>query len=236
MLLTGFDAAVKPVVQAKDAAGLVAIMHEQLDQAIEHRNQDAAAEGVVIACKRGCNACCNLPVVVGDPEAIAVASWLEQPEHTEIRERFLAAYPAWRAALGGIIEAVIDAATNEDRERACAEHFFRHAMCPFNRDGDCSIYPVRPALCRTAHALDSNQKCQDESASGVDTISHVETDTTYQSQDAIRSVLHRALRPSRGLEMLPKAVMRRLTSATAFPNQPCPCGSGQKQKRCCGGG
>jgi Fe-S-cluster containining protein len=225
-----------PVVQAKDAAGLVAIMHEQLDDAIAHRNRDAAEAGIVIACERGCNSCCQLPVVVGDPEAIAVTRWLDQPEQAAVRERFLVAYPQWRQKLGAIIEAVVAAPTLEEKARACAEHFSRHAMCPFNADGDCTIYPVRPALCRTAHALNSNAKCIDESAAGVDTLSHDHTDSTYESQDAIRTVLHQALRPSRALEMLPKAVMRRMTAATAFPNQPCPCGSGQKQKRCCGAG
>src|SRR5262249_16076598 len=60
-----------PVVQAKDAAGLIAMMHEQLDRAIERRSTDAADAGVVIACQRGCHACCYYPVVTDEAEAVA---------------------------------------------------------------------------------------------------------------------------------------------------------------------
>jgi Fe-S-cluster containining protein len=220
-----------PVIQANDAAGLIAMMHEQLDHAIERRNADAESAGVVIACRRGCNACCYLPVVTGEAETLAVTHWLRQPENAVVRERFHAAYPAWRAAHGAIIEQLVAPSTEDARARVAAKYFFQRAVCPFNHEGDCTIYPVRPSLCRTTHAVGSNEKCQD--AVGVESISHPEVTATYQGQSAMRTALEDALRPGRRTEALPKAVMRRLTSATAFPNQPCPCGSGQKQKHCC---
>ena len=34
----------------------------------------------------------------------------------------------------------------------------RRAMCAFNHEGACSIYPVRPAVCRKAHALDTSEE------------------------------------------------------------------------------
>jgi Fe-S-cluster containining protein len=222
-----------PVVQAQDAAGLIAMMHEQLDQAIERRSADVAETGVVIACQRGCHACCYYPVVTSEAEAVAVAQWLIQPENSLVRERFLAAYPAWRAAHGATIEALVATDSKDDRVRACADYFSQRGVCPFNHDGDCTIYPVRPALCRITHAVGSSEKC--EEGIGVATVSHPEVDATYDSQGAMRATLNEALRPGRSVEALPKSVMRRLTGATAFPNQPCPCGSGLKQKRCCRG-
>lgn len=224
-----------PVVRTADAAGLVAMMHEQLDEAIEERGYAAEQAGIVIACGRGCNACCHLPVVIGEPEAAALALWLQQPEQDAVRERFLAKYPAWRATLGDAIEAV-EAATDKDaRVVACATYYRRRALCPFNHEGDCTVYPVRPALCRTAHAVGSRVKCEDE-GDGVDTLPHPAVDGTYRSQEALRLLLHDALGASRPPQLLAKAVLRRLTAAQAFPNQPCACGSGQKQKRCCGVG
>jgi Fe-S-cluster containining protein len=220
-----------PVVQAQDAAGLIAMMHEQLDRAIERRSTDTADAGIVIACQRGCHACCYYPVVTDEAEAVAVAQWLTQPENAAVRERFLVAYPAWRAAHGSTIEALVASPTKDDRVRACADYFFQHGVCPFNHDGDCTIYPVRPALCRITHAVGSSEKC--EEGIGETTVSHGEVNATYDSQDEMRATLSEALRPGRGVEALPKSVMRRLTGATAFPNQPCPCGSGLKQKRCC---
>lgn len=224
-----------PVVQQSDAAGLVAMMHQQLDAAIARRDADIAAAGIPLACSPGCNACCALPVLIGDHEAVAVARWLAQPERAEVRERFLQAYEQWRGKLGSTFEAVVEAPDKQAREAACAEYFSHRAMCPLNHDGLCSVYEVRPALCRTTHAINSNERCNDHSAS-VQTIAHPAVEGTYEGQEAIRSALHASLRPHRPneLELLPKAVMRRLTRATAFPNRPCPCGSGKKHKVCCG--
>lgn len=221
-----------PVVQPSDAAGLVAMMHEQLDVAIARRDADIASADVHLACGRGCNACCALPVMIGEHEAVAVARWLAQPEHADVRERFLASYEEWRGKLGGAVEAVVDAPDKAAREQACAAYFSHRAMCPFNHEGLCSVYEVRPALCRTTHAINGNERCNDQS-SAVQTISHPAVEGTYQGQEAIRTALHASLRPGRPHELLPKAVMRRLTKASAFPNRPCPCGSGKKHKVCC---
>ena len=32
-------------------------------------------------------------------------------------------------------------------------------MCAFNHEGACSIYPVRPMLCREGHAVETNARC-----------------------------------------------------------------------------
>ncbi len=222
-----------PVVSVADAAGLVALLHEQLDEAIERRHLDAEGAGLVIACKRGCNACCASPVIVGEHEALTVARWLVLPEQAAIRERFATRYPAWRAALGDLVEQVAQAPDEEARGERGAAYRQRWAMCPFNEAGDCTIYPVRPALCRKVHALDTDAACR-ELDGQVDTFAHPEVEATYEEQEGLRTVLHHSLRPGRVGEALPKAVRRRLTAANAFPNQPCPCGSGEKHRRCCG--
>jgi Fe-S-cluster containining protein len=222
-----------PVVSASDAAGLVEILHEQLDETIERRHADAARAGLEIACKRGCNACCASPVIVGEHEALSVARWLSLPEQAAIRERFLAAYPAWRAALGELIEQVALAPDEAAREERGAAYRQRWGMCPFNEQGDCTVYPVRPALCRKVHALGSDAACREPDGE-VDTFAHPEVEATYEGQEGLRAVLHHALRPGRVGEALPKAVLRRLTAASAFPNQPCACGSGKKHRHCCG--
>lgn len=222
-----------PVVQPGEVAGLVAILHDQLDHALELRDSEAAATGVVIACSRGCNACCHLPVVTGEHEAVAIAVWLQQPEHAEVKQRFLAKYPAWREKLGERIERITGAVSPQLEELA-ADYFRQKAPCPFNDEaGLCTIYPVRPGVCRTAHALDSNERCQGNSGA-VSTITHPAVENTVAAQKGMRAALHET-QSSRGTsDLLPKAVMRQLAKATAFPNSPCPCGSGQKFKRCCG--
>ena len=222
-----------PVVQPADVAGLVAMLHEQLEYVIDMRNSEATAAGAVIACGRGCNACCMLPVVVGEHEAVAIALWLTQPENAAVRERFLGGYQAWRGKLGDRIERV-PTAVSPELERVAFEYFQQRAMCPFNTDeGTCSVYPVRPGVCRTTHALDTNEKCQGQSDT-IDEIKHPAVESTIAGQQAMRAILHETQRPGAGSDIMPKAVMRHLAKATAFPNQPCPCGSGLKFKRCCG--
>lgn len=222
-----------PVVQPAEVAGLVEILHAQLDHAIELRDSEAAAAGVVIACSRGCNACCHLPVVMGEHEAVAIALWLQQPEHAEIKARFLARYPSWRQKLGDRIERFAGAEAQAAVELAI-DYFMQKAVCPFNDEaGTCTIYPVRPGVCRTAHALETNERCQGTSGA-VATLSHPAVENTNAAQKGMRAALHETQSPRGVSDVLPKAVMRQLAKATAFPNSPCPCGSGQKFKRCCG--
>ena len=221
-----------PVVNNADAAGLVAMLHAQLDTAIDHRSEAAAAAGIVIACKRGCTACCTVPVATTEAEAVAVAVWLAQPENAEARAQYLAAYPVWRASLGSLIEDVIAADGAPNESELYTTYGLRRAMCPFNHDGACTIYAVRPSMCRIAHAVDTSEHCGDP-RNTIQTIKFPEVAETFASQRGVQTLLHAALRTKLALELLPKAVMRRLSRATAFPNQPCPCGSGQKFKSCC---
>lgn len=222
-----------PVVQAAEVAGLVGLLHEQLEQAIELRDSEAAASGVVIACSRGCNACCHLPVVTGEHEAVAIAVWLRDPANAAAKERFLAKYPAWRQALGDRIERIGAASATLPVDLAI-DYFQQRAVCPFNDEsGTCTVYPVRPGVCRTTHALDSSERCQGTSGS-VATLDHPAVSRTVEAQSAMRAALHETQSPRGHSDLLPKAVMRQLAKATAFPNSPCPCGSGQKFKRCCG--
>ena len=223
-----------PVVQPRDVAGLVAVMHDQLDAAIENREAAAARQAMTIACKRGCNACCTAPVVVGEAEALAVAEWLRLPEHAAARASYEAAYPRWRAALGALVEQIVERGASEQARRAAGAAFrARRAMCPFNHGGDCTIYPVRPALCRKAHALWTHENCADD-AGEIDYFAYAEVEDAYAAQDGMRMVLHAALRGDRDRELLAKAVKRRLDGPSAGRNDPCVCGSGRKFKKCCG--
>jgi Fe-S-cluster containining protein len=221
-----------PVVQDADATGLMHMMHEQLEYATKQRSADAKAAGFHIACDRGCNACCTLPVLVGEPEAAAVERWLLLPENAGVRARFTATYPTWREALGSAIEEVAMATNLEQLGQASKKYGTRRVLCPFNHNGDCTVYPVRPALCRTTHALETKDACESDGNS-VKTLAHPGVDTMYQGQSGIRDLMHDAMRPGHRHEVLAKAVQRRLVRHSAAPNQPCPCGSALKFKHCC---
>jgi Fe-S-cluster containining protein len=215
-----------PVIQRGDAAGLINFMHAELDDAIARRD---AQMGARIACHKGCNACCASPVLISEGEAVAVAEWLREPAHADVRARFEAAYSKWREQLGDLL----DPTDGRDAEWMSRVQR-RQAMCAFNHEGACSIYPVRPALCRKTHALDTSENCASEDVA-AQCFQHPETEELYESQRPLRFALHKALRPNSRLDLLCAAVSRSLggTAATGR-NESCPCGSGKKYKKCCG--
>jgi Fe-S-cluster containining protein len=217
-----------PVIQRADAAALTNFMHEQLDDAIARRDAEIGAR---MACKKGCNQCCSAAVLITEGEAIAVAEWLR--ENPDVRARFEAAYVGWSAKIGTLAaESGDQRDANETRAWALRIQE-RQAMCAFNHEGACSIYPVRPALCRKAHALDTNQFCATDGGK-VQYYQHPETENVYESQRPMKFALHMAVRPNGRLDLLCAAVHRLLGGSAAGRNDPCPCGSGKKFKKCCG--
>lgn len=219
-----------PVIQRGDAARLMHVMHAQLDHAIAQRTEQI---GERLACTMGCNACCKSPVLVTEGEAIAIVEWLRDPEHADVRARFEAAYPRWRTTLGELVDQAGDPRLPDQTKAWCLAVQQRQAMCAFNHDGLCSIYPVRPALCRKAHALDTSANCSSDREQ-VQYYEHKQTEELYESQNAMRFALHMAVRPNGSVGMLCSAVHRLLAGAAAGRNDPCPCGSEKKFKKCCG--
>ena len=146
-----------------DAAEIAEAMQRQLEHGLAAREQLAKRKRLRIVCARGCNVCCEELVVVYLPEAMAVARWLRSAAGAEARARFLDQYASWRERAGDGIEREADLNADwtrrEEYERAHKEQWKRRVMCAFNHEGACSIYPVRPMLCREGHAIDSNARC-----------------------------------------------------------------------------
>src|SRR5581483_2946137 len=100
------------------------------------------AQGHVIACRAGCNACCKSFIRVGRAEAALIAAFLREPAQSEVRARFEAALASWRAQLGaelGALEALLETgeppASGAERERfveAVRAYQARGVACPFN--------------------------------------------------------------------------------------------------------
>ncbi|HEY1553932.1 MAG TPA: hypothetical protein VGF94_03810 [Kofleriaceae bacterium] len=144
-----------------DAAALAARLHDELDRGVAERAAMIEAKGWRLACQLGCAHCCEEPVMVHRPEAARVARWLDRPENAAARAAFRAAYPAWRDRQGDTPARLGDVYARDPASYvdAHARAWAKRVLCAFNVDGACSIYPVRPIVCRTAHALDSNAGC-----------------------------------------------------------------------------
>lgn len=87
---------------------------------------------VTVACKRGCNWCCYLPVAASVPEVLLAARAGRQGQA-------MAAIPTEAAVAGA----------------------GRKVACGLLREDGCGIYKARPMMCRVANSLDANA-CRDE--------------------------------------------------------------------------
>lgn len=149
-------------VSLEDASAIAAGLQAEVDTGVEARAKAIAAQGMVLACKRGCTGCCEEPVMIFRPEAVQVARWLDQPDNAAAREAFLAAYPDWKARVGDTPATLSALFAEGDQARYMAAHvegWSRGVLCAFNRGGDCVIYPVRPINCRGGHALTTSEYC-----------------------------------------------------------------------------
>jgi len=239
-----------PIVTAGDAATIIDALHGEMDAATRARDDFAAENDLHIACKRGCSACCENMIVAFEPEVIAVANWLEQPENQQTRADFLEAYPRWRSRVGNRPEKLAELEVQgklDELEDVLGEVWKKHVLCAFNQDGACSIYPVRPNVCRSCHALDTSEHCGSDTDERPTVISFPALDDfVKRTRPLIYSVHVAVLGTQQGPSALCEGVHRRLGRPGRQPrgtagkkdkvgrNQPCPCGSGKKYKRCCG--
>jgi hypothetical protein len=108
----------------------------QLHQGVDQVMEKPAGTGTRLACMSGCSHCCNARVHALEPEVFRIAR--------AMRERG----PVF---LDGLMAKL-------RRHAAIAQGLTarQHRIpCPFLVDHRCSIYPIRPAVCRKAHSLDA---------------------------------------------------------------------------------
>ncbi|HEY2747040.1 MAG TPA: SEC-C metal-binding domain-containing protein [Polyangia bacterium] len=170
-----------------------------------------------IACGEGCSACCANFVRCSVPEAMAAAAWLQEPAQAEVRARFEAKLPAWRARAGAgevaALETHLDAHGDGARAGAAWDEYqaltvawARKAnLCPFNERGRCEIYPVRPLICRSVYVLDSPDDCLPDRAPPK-IVSHPALESAFR--EATRACADAGARLGRGdrLRAIPEAV------------------------------
>jgi len=225
-----------PVVRPAEAEALARVLHAEMDAGVAAREEAIAGSGHTLACARGCSACCEIVLMSYESEALAVARYLARPENRAARAHFAAAYPAWRAAAGDLADRAREASARGDVEgvgAAASEAALRHVLCAFNKEGACTVYEVRPNVCRGCHALDTAEHCTAGGADKPTVMEFPPLDAFMARIRPLHMAAHAALRGAVAPEPLCDAVRRLLTPAVSR-NAPCPCGSGKKYKRCCG--
>jgi len=142
-----------PVIQPGDAAAVTELFYAQIDRGTAARAAFVEKHGAKVACFEGCSDCCRQVPAIFAGEAVTIAEWLERPENDAVKERFLARFPDWHDKLKDLIEQWFEAVAAKDVERASEVHaamYRRGTMCAFNKNGSCTIYEVRPSICRTS--------------------------------------------------------------------------------------
>ncbi|MDD2502016.1 MAG: YkgJ family cysteine cluster protein [Geobacter sp.] len=126
--------AVDLLATVHDTSGFAATMSAYTDLA------EQLAGHKPVACKAGCFHCCVLNVSVLLPEAVAIAGWLS----------LHCSGAGCDAQLKRLQSHALRVRWMEDSER-----IHRQTACPFvDAQGSCSIYPVRPLVCRAVTSLD----------------------------------------------------------------------------------
>jgi Fe-S-cluster containining protein len=155
-------------VTPDDAADIAGALHDEMDAGAAARAVAARRMGRPLACGAGCTGCCEEMVMVFEPETLRVVRWLEQPENAAAKQAFLEAYGAWRERTGDAPDRLAAAFASGDEAAHLELHtqqWRKRILCAFNRAGLCTIYPVRPLVCRNAHALDTAAQCYGDSVS-----------------------------------------------------------------------
>ena len=105
-----------------------------------------------IACREGCNFCCFNQVEVTPLEALGIGHYVGQNFSTEEKDGLMAR-----------VSRSLDLKAGKSKKKLARR---RHQLpCPLLVGGRCSIYPVRPLVCRAMHTFEA-RACEQELLGG----------------------------------------------------------------------
>lgn len=110
-------------------------------------------DGIVPSCKSGCSHCCRYHILTNIAEVQTVVQYVKRELSAEqINDLRLRTqqWHEWDNSRPGRPSAVIDERTDFSRYEHC---------CPLVVNGACSVYPVRPVVCRAHFVSSSPRAC-----------------------------------------------------------------------------
>jgi hypothetical protein len=148
---------------------------EILCDILADQRQTVLSQRESITCHKGCTYCCELYLQASIPECEAIVYFLYQ--HEDILAAFLSNYYEWRRQLkengdiyikcGDAWQATTAQGAGEEEHRVLRAESWRYQLqgllCPFIRDGNCSIYEVRPFTCAGTVSTSPTQNCMTDS-------------------------------------------------------------------------
>lgn len=97
-----------------------------------------------IACKAGCPYCCSMQISITPPEALLLGAYVDANYDDDEK----------RALLEKIENNLSHTHGKSQEEKVKSWHL---TPCVFLKDGSCSVYPIRPFICRSWHSLNARQ-------------------------------------------------------------------------------
>lgn len=117
---------------------------------------DAEVRKIKTSCQKGCSYCCRYPVMSTEPEAIVIEQHLRFVPQTML-SRIKQKWTDWQQRIQKEGLGKVDML---DYEAYSNEYFIRGIECPFLLDDECSIYQVRPLICRSYFTTESPETCK----------------------------------------------------------------------------
>ena len=105
-----------------------------------------------VACREECDACCYNRVELTPPEALIIAHHIAGNFSPAEKEAVLATLAR-------------NLARTQGKSPAAVAGMRAELPCPLLRDRRCSVYPIRPLVCRAMHGLD-RERCAAELSAG----------------------------------------------------------------------
>lgn len=124
-----------------------------------HAAADVALANEPKACSKGCWHCCRQLIRVHAAEELPITDYIKKNFSSELRRRVQYNLQKWFQTLEANTPPK-ELLSEEDVEAFGVYHMKNGVRCPFLVDGACSIYPVRPTLCRTFYVKDRPEDCE----------------------------------------------------------------------------
>lgn len=125
---------------------------------------DARMASVPSICDAGCDACCYQMVAVHTWEEELIGGYITNTMHAKVRAQVRRQLVAWWHNLKQILRPVSrnNPLTPLEMQALAYRMIADRVMCPFLVDHKCSIYPVRPAMCRCYVVTADPDRCTTE--------------------------------------------------------------------------
>ncbi|MEQ1599648.1 MAG: YkgJ family cysteine cluster protein [Methylophilaceae bacterium] len=129
-----------------------------------HSELDALMSEVPNVCKSGCSACCYQMVSVHTWEEELIIDYIKSSMHVKTKAQVRKQLLAWWRYLKSILRPSTreNPITQQEQKQLALTMIQNKVMCPFLVDSKCSIYPVRPAMCRAHVVTDAPERCATE--------------------------------------------------------------------------